>query len=238
MAKSKIIYHIKLSDWVLHDPKMRKKATTYVPISLSFLNSRQIDFITAGELKLMISFIKDAYKFGRSSLEVDPKLYRSQGKVFEKSISNLSDYGYLTYSKRTINKEINELNNSSINDASNDSIKAQQNAEQIDNNNNAELLIKSSDVVKSQKPNPVQSFDDRFTLAEYLTELQELKLDHPVFKNNLRLIHERFKTAQAFTEFVLSTCENKTYKALKSKNDSVSCDKYLTKTLKAEMGIL
>lgn len=234
-SKTKKIYTIKLADWLFHDPKFSKKSSTYVAISNAFLNSKTTDSMSLGQFKLMISFIQEATKLGRTTIKVNEKFCRSQGKVTEKSLLELNDFGYL---ELLVSKEERELDSSSKEVVLNDQLKVQPNAEQLDNNNNAESLIKSSDVKKSQKPNHVQSFDDRFALAEYLTELQELKLDHPIFKNNLRLIHERFKTAQAFTEFILSTCENKTYKALKAKGDSVSCDKYLTKTLKAEMGIV
>lgn len=91
---------------------------------------------------------------------------------------------------------------------------------------------------KTSKPkNSTEAFNDRFLHQEYFEILKTWDLDFPTFKNNIGKIKERFSTTEKFTEFLKSVCSNKTYKDMKSKNDRAGCDRYLSRTLKSEMGL-
>lgn len=112
MARKSIqIYTIKLSDWIFHDPKFSKKSSSYVAISNAFLNSKMTECLSLGEFKLMISFIQEATKLGKSTIKVDSKYIRSQGKVMEKSLLKLNDFGYLEYTVSKIESKIESSSN-------------------------------------------------------------------------------------------------------------------------------
>lgn len=92
-------------------------------------------------------------------------------------------------------------------------------------------------VVVATATNSTLNFDERMKSQDWVSFLKEADLDTAMFKNNLPLLKERFKTIDYFKEWITSVCKNKRYQELKAANQRVDCDRYLESSIKKEIGI-
>jgi hypothetical protein len=213
--KSYKIFNIKLEDWIFVDPTFQKKTHQYTPISTALTGSKQFNNLSYLEKGLLIGLIEHSHRLMKANIKVDERLWKANGKDLERLLEKLQENQILNI---LINKEINEV------------IKKDQQQQ------------KNESICFNNKQNSIDAFNSRFINSDFLEELKKLKLDFPLFKNNIGLLVERFKTKEELAAFVISTCEKDSYKKIKNQKKEpalvkADCDKYLTVALKSEMGL-
>lgn len=212
--KSYKIFNVKLSNDLFVDPLFSKKTNLFFPINYAILEDRRIELLSGEEFRLLIGLLKVAHRSREASIKVDERLWKANGKLLERSISKLSDFGYLEFS---IYKEI--INNS------------RNSIEQ--NDNNEDFNTKSSVPKKETLSDSLPSLPKKENYSHWFEKfvIEEVGSLDTGQTRKAAIVQRAFSGEEGFLSWANSVAATKTFKNLKTEERQ----RYFFKALDGEL---
>lgn len=199
-------FYIQLNEKIFFDPNFSKDYQQFIPLKVSFFQSKEFERCSAAASKLLILYINTAHTLRSLYIDTDSTLYKLWGKSTESLLNELQENQLLTYSlNKEIKKEMNKINSEK---------------DEVD-------FFKESIVQKNSK-----EYLEKF--AKHFQEFILNKMgssDLGLVINLWKKAHQAFLTIEAFDEFCNQVTNSETFKKIEYGQQMA----YFKKALKDEI---